>query len=146
MGEMALLVLITLGFYFLAAVATAFSKNPMFFFACRFVTGVGIGGEYAAINSAIDELIPARVRGRVDLIINGSFWLGTAFGAALSVLLLNKNLLIRQRTGAGGIVGPIYFGGLINSGRATIVHGYYIGAAPMIATDDSEASGRRRYH
>jgi MFS family permease len=86
------LFLITLGVYLLATVATAFSKNPMFFFVCRFFTGAGIGGEYAAINSAIDELIPARVRGRVDLIINGSFWLGTAFGAALSVLLLNKNL------------------------------------------------------
>jgi MFS family permease len=86
------LFLITLGVYLAATVATAFSKNPMFFFVCRFFTGAGIGGEYAAINSAIDELIPARVRGRVDLIINGSFWLGTAFGAALSVLLLNKNL------------------------------------------------------
>jgi len=86
------LFLITLGVYLVATIATAFSKNPMFFFACRFFTGAGIGGEYAAINSAIDELIPARIRGRVDLVINGSFWIGTAFGAALSVLLLNKNL------------------------------------------------------
>ena len=73
-------------------VATAFSMNPMYFFVCRFFTGAGIGGEYAAINSAIDELIPARVRGRVDLVINGSFWLGTAGGAILSVVLLNENL------------------------------------------------------
>jgi MFS family permease len=86
------LFLMTLGVYLLGTVATAFSMNPMFFYACRFVTGAGIGGEYAAINSAIDELIPARIRGRVDLIINGSFWIGTAFGAALSVLLLNKSL------------------------------------------------------
>jgi MFS family permease len=86
------LFLMTLGVYLVATIATAFSKNPMFFFACRFFTGAGIGGEYAAINSAIDELIPARIRGRVDLIINGSFWIGTAFGAALSVLLLNKSL------------------------------------------------------
>jgi len=85
------LFLITLGVYLVATVATAFSKNPMYFFVCRFFTGAGIGGEYAAINSAIDELIPARIRGRVDLIINGSFWLGTAFGAALSVVLLNEN-------------------------------------------------------
>jgi len=85
------LFLITLSVYLVATVATAFSKNPMFFFACRFFTGAGIGGESAAINSAIDELIPARIRGRVDLIINGSFWLGTAFGAALSVFLLNEN-------------------------------------------------------
>jgi MFS family permease len=86
------LFIMTLGVYLLGTVATAFSMNPMFFYACRFVTGAGIGGEYAAINSAIDELIPARIRGRVDLIINGSFWIGTAFGAALSVLLLNKSL------------------------------------------------------
>jgi MFS family permease len=86
------LFLMTLGVYLVATVATAFSMNPMFFYACRFFTGAGIGGEYAAINSAIDELIPARLRGRVDLIINGSFWIGTAFGAALSVLLLNKSL------------------------------------------------------
>lgn len=83
------LFLLTLGLYLLATVATAFSLNPMWFFICRFFTGAGIGGEYAAINSAIDELIPAARRGVVDLAINGSFWLGTAFGASLSVLLLN---------------------------------------------------------
>ena len=83
------LFLLTLGLYLLATVATAFSLNPMWFFICRFFTGAGIGGEYAAINSAIDELIPAARRGIVDLAINGSFWLGTAFGASLSVLLLN---------------------------------------------------------
>ena len=86
------LFLITLAVYLVATVATAFSMNPMYFFVCRFLTGAGIGGEYAAINSAIDELIPARVRGRVDLVINGSFWLGTAGGAVLSVVLLNENL------------------------------------------------------
>ena len=59
----------------------------------RFITGAGIGGEYAAINSAIDELIPARVRGRVDLIINGSYWVGTAAGAAATLVLLNPKLL-----------------------------------------------------
>jgi MFS family permease len=83
------LFLLTLGLYLLATVATAFSLNPMWFFICRFFTGAGIGGEYAAINSAIDELIPAARRGVVDLAINGSFWLGTAFGASLSVVLLN---------------------------------------------------------
>jgi MFS family permease len=57
------------------------------------VTGLGIGGEYAAINSAIDELIPARVRGRVNLAINGSFWLGAALGAGLSLLLLDPRVL-----------------------------------------------------
>ena len=77
------LFMVTLAVYLVATVLTAFSMNPMWFFVCRFFTGAGVGGEYAAINSAIDELIPARVRGRVDLIINGSFWLGTAFGAAV---------------------------------------------------------------
>ncbi|MDQ1556149.1 MAG: hypothetical protein QOI02_1151, partial [Actinomycetota bacterium] len=76
--------IITLGVYLLATVATAFAPNPLIFFVCRFFTGSGIGGEYAAINSAIDELIPARRRGTVDLAINGSYWLGTAFGAVLS--------------------------------------------------------------
>jgi MFS family permease len=90
------LFIITLVVYLIGTVATAFSKNPMYFYACRFVTGAGIGGEYAAINSAIDELIPARVRGRVDLIINGSFWLGTAAGGALSVLLLNESIFAKD--------------------------------------------------
>ena len=85
------------GVYLVATVLTAFSRNPMWFFVCRFFTGAGIGGEYAAINSAIDELIPARVRGRVDLVINGSFWLGTAFGAALSVFLLNDGYFAEGR-------------------------------------------------
>ena len=70
----------TLVVYLVATVLTAFSRNPLWFYGCRFFTGAGIGGEYAAINSAIDELIPARVRGRVDLMINGSFWIGTAIG------------------------------------------------------------------
>ena len=72
------LFLITLGVYTVATVLTAFSMNPPWYFACRFLTGAGIGGEYAAINSAIDELIPAKYRGRVDVAINGSFWVGAA--------------------------------------------------------------------
>jgi MFS family permease len=87
------LFLLTLGVYILATLATAASWTAWFFFLCRFFTGAGIGGEYAAINSAIDELIPARVRGRVDLIINGSYWVGSAAGAAVSILLLNEALL-----------------------------------------------------
>jgi MFS family permease len=87
------LFLITLGVYIVATLATAASWTAWFFFLCRFLTGAGIGGEYAAINSAIDELIPARVRGRVDLIINGSYWVGSAAGSALAILLLDKSLL-----------------------------------------------------
>jgi MFS family permease len=88
-----LLFLVTLGLYLVATVATAFAPNPVWFWICRFFTGAGIGGEYAAVNSAIDELIPARLRGTVNLVVNGSFWLGTAVGAALSIPMLDTSLL-----------------------------------------------------
>lgn len=84
------LFILTLAVYLVATVATAFAFSPWYFYLARFVTGAGIGGEYAAINSAIDELIPARVRGRVDLVINGSYWLGAAGGAAAAVFFLNE--------------------------------------------------------
>ena len=86
------LFLVTLGVYIAATIATAFSFSPIYFFIARFFTGAGIGGEYAAINSAIDELIPARVRGRVDLMINGSYWMGAAAGAVASIALLDTAL------------------------------------------------------
>ena len=87
------LFMITLAVYMLATLATAFSTGFVFLSICRFITGLGIGGEYAAINSAIDELIPARVRGRVNLLINGSFWIGAALGAGLSLVLLDARVL-----------------------------------------------------
>jgi MFS family permease len=80
--------LVTLVVYLVATVLTALSFNIWSFAICRFFTGFGIGGEYAAINSAIDELIPARLRGTVDLAINGTFWIGAAMGAGLSIVLL----------------------------------------------------------
>jgi MFS family permease len=83
------LFMITLGVYLVATMATAFSWTPLFFLACRFVTGMGIGGEYSAINSAIDELIPAAHRGRIDILINGTYWAGAAAGALLSVAALH---------------------------------------------------------
>jgi MFS family permease len=87
------LFMITLAVYMLATLATAFSTGFVFLSICRFLTGVGIGGEYAAINSAIDELIPARLRGRVNLAINGSFWIGAALGAGLSLVMLDPQVL-----------------------------------------------------
>jgi len=81
--------LVTLVVYLVATLMTAFTWDIYSFAFCRLLTGVGIGGEYAAINSAIDELIPARLRGRVDLAVNGTFWIGAAMGAGLSVALLN---------------------------------------------------------
>lgn len=90
------LFLITLAVYTVATVLTAFSMTPMWYFACRFLTGAGIGGEYAAINSAIDELIPAQYRGRVDVAINGSFWVGAAGGALLTIPLLDPTLVDQE--------------------------------------------------
>jgi MFS family permease len=84
---------VTLTVYLLATAATAFSWNFWSFVVFRFLTGAGIGGEYTAINSTIQELIPARVRGWTDLIINGSFWVGAAIGAVASIALLNPALL-----------------------------------------------------
>src|SRR5262245_32852661 len=84
---------ITLAVYLTATAATAFSWNIASFAFFRFVTGAGIGGEYAAINSAIQELIPARVRGWSDLVVNGSFWIGAAIGALGSLVLLDPNLI-----------------------------------------------------
>jgi MFS family permease len=87
------LFMLTLGLYLLATAATGASMSTLWFFAARFFTGAGIGGEYAAINSAIDELIPARVRGRVDLLINGTYWYGSALGSALAIVFLFPGLL-----------------------------------------------------
>ncbi|NUS57004.1 MAG: MFS transporter, partial [Streptomycetaceae bacterium] len=83
------LFMVTLGVYLAGTALTALSVEAWMFFVFRFVTGFGIGGEYAAINSAIDELMPARFRGRVDLAVNGTFWAGAAAGALLSVVMLN---------------------------------------------------------
>ncbi|MFE0674132.1 MFS transporter [Streptomyces sp. NPDC058867] len=83
------LFMITLAVYLAATALTAISFDTWWFFLFRFLTGFGIGGEYAAINSAIDELIPALYRGRVDLLINGSFWLGAVGGSLLSIVALN---------------------------------------------------------
>jgi MFS family permease len=82
---------ITVAVYLVGTALSAFSWNFASYAVFRALTGAGIGGEYAAINSAIDELIPARVRGRVDLMINGSYWVGAALGAAATLLLLDPN-------------------------------------------------------
>jgi MFS family permease len=90
------LMMITLAVYILATVATAFAFAPWYFFLCRFVTGSGIGGEYAAINSAIDELIPARNRGQVDITINGSYWIGSALGGLAALLFLDTAIFAKD--------------------------------------------------
>jgi MFS family permease len=89
---------ITVAVYLIGTALSAFSWSFWSYAAFRAITGAGIGGEYAAINSAIDELIPARVRGRVDLIINGSYWIGAAMGAAATLVLLDPKFM------------PVWFG------------------------------------
>jgi MFS family permease len=84
---------ITLALYLVATASTALSWNLWSFALFRFLTGAGIGGEYTAINSAIQELIPARYRGWTDLVINGSFWIGAAAGAVASIILLDPAVL-----------------------------------------------------
>jgi MFS family permease len=87
------LFMVTLGIYTVATILTAFSPAPWWYFIARFLTGTGIGGEYAAINSAIDELIPAPFRGRVDVAINGSFWVGAVAGSLLTIPLLDPSVV-----------------------------------------------------
>ena len=103
---------ITLGIYMVGSALTAFSWEIWSFALFRFVTGMAIGGEYSAINSAIDELIPSRVRGRVDLIVNGTFWLGAALGSVASWVFLNPAVMPawlgwRLSFGIGAIVGLV---------------------------------------
>ncbi len=106
------LFLITLATYSLATVGTAFSHGLLWFGICRFCTGLGIGGEYAAINSAVDELVPGKVRGTVDLIVNGTFWVGASLGGLAAMYLLGNHGISqaigwRYAFGIGGTLGML---------------------------------------
>jgi MFS family permease len=122
---------ITVAVYLIGTALSGFSWNFWSYALFRAITGAGIGGEYAAINSAIDELIPARVRGRVDLTINGSYWIGAAMGAAATLVLLDpRNLPIwlgwRCAFGIGATLGlvVIFFRRWIpESPRWLMIHG-----------------------
>ena len=103
---------ITILLYLCATAATAFSWNFASFTFFRTLAGAGIGGEYAAVNSAIDELIPARVRGHVDLMINSTFWAGAALGSGASLLLLDTGIFAptvswRFAFGIGAAIGIV---------------------------------------
>jgi MFS family permease len=83
---------LTLGLYLAGVMLSAFAWNGGSLGVFRFITGLGIGGEYAAVNSAVDELMPARLRGRISLAVNGTYWLGAALGAGATIFLLNPTL------------------------------------------------------
>ncbi|MGW4642492.1 MFS transporter [Sphaerisporangium sp. NPDC004334] len=102
------LFILTLALYLAANGITAFSPNLAFLLVFRFFAGAGIGGEYAAIHSAIDELIPSRYRGRVDLAVSGTYWLGAIIGTASTYILLNPDLLpLNLGWRLGLLIGPV---------------------------------------
>ncbi|GAA3068687.1 MFS transporter [Streptosporangium carneum] len=146
------LFIFTLGLYLVANGLTAFSFSYWWLLVFRFVAGSGIGGEYAAIHSAIDELIPARYRGRVDLAVSGTYWLGAMIGTASTYILLNPDLLpVNLGWRLGLLIGPLL--GLViwglrrhlpESPRWLVMHGRESEAEKAIEVIESQvaASGR----
>jgi len=140
---------ITLAVYLTATAATALSWGVASYALFRFLTGAGIGGEYTAINSTIQELVPARYRGWTDLVINGSFWIGAAVGATSAIVLLDPHLIgpdlgwrLAYLTGAClGLVVFVMRMWIPESPRWLMIHGYPDRADAIVAEIEQSATG-----
>ena len=143
---------ITLAVYLTATAATALSWSVASYALFRFLTGAGIGGEYTAINSTIQELVPARYRGWTDLVINGSFWIGAAIGATSAIVLLDPALLgpdigwrLAYFTGAGlGLVVFVMRMWIPESPRWLMIHGRPEQAHAIVDEIEKSATGQLR--
>jgi len=139
---------VTLAVYLVGVALTAFAWNFWSFALFRLITGAGIGGEYAAVNSAIDELIPARLRGRIDLIVNGSYWIGAGIGAAATIVLLDPKILPidlgwRLGFGIGAVLGLfiLFLRRFVpESPRWLVTHGYRDHAEKVIGDVEKKVS------
>jgi MFS family permease len=142
---------ITLAVYLLATAATSLSWDAWSFVAFRFLTGAGIGGEYSAINSTIQELVPARYRGQLDLTINGSFWVGAALGAGGSLVLLDPRVIDpafgwRLAFFIGATIGLVILVMRIwipESPRWLVTHGFARQADVVVRGIEAQFTGRR---
>src|ERR1700736_3429459 len=140
---------ITLALYLSATAATALSWNVASYALFRFLTGAGIGGEYTAINSTIQELVPARYRGWTDLVINGSFWVGAAIGATSAIVLLDPALIgpdlgwrLAYLTGAGlGLIVFVMRMWIPESPRWLMIHGHPDEAHRIVADIEQSVIG-----
>jgi MFS family permease len=139
---------LSLATYLTGVGLTALSWNLWSFALFRFITGTGIGGEYSAVNSAIDELIPARLRGRVDLIINGSYWLGAALGSFSTIVILDPHVLPvtlgwRVGFGLGALIGLVILflrEFIPESPRWLMTHGYHEDAEKTVGEVEQEVA------
>ncbi|BAM86553.1 major facilitator superfamily (MFS) transporter/sugar transporter [Bradyrhizobium oligotrophicum S58] len=143
---------ITLALYLSATAATALSWNIATYALFRFLTGAGIGGEYTAINSTIQELVPARYRGWTDLLINGSFWLGAALGAAGAIVLLDPDVTgpdvgWRLAYGIGACLGLVVLVmrmWIPESPRWLMIHGHPEEAHRIVTEIERDVTGHDR--
>lgn len=141
---------ITLAVYLTATAATALSWNVASYALFRFLTGAGIGGEYTAINSTIQELVPARYRGWTDLVINGSFWIGAAMGAVCAIVLLDPAFIgpdmgWRLAYLTGAVLGLVVFVmrmWIPESPRWLMIHGQPDRAHAIVADIERSALGK----